>query len=70
MMVQARCIDRYYSGSGRITGYLLQDLEGGTLEINADELKHAIRCKQINVVNLRLTNDNRLMNIKENTENT
>lgn len=65
-MIQAKCIQKFRDNSGKICGYRLQDLSGNTKDIQPNNLKVAIRNKQIHVVNLTLTKDNRLVDAKEN----
>jgi len=61
-MIQAKCIQKFRDNQGRIIGYILEDKQGQTCEIQPDELKEAIRNNQIDIDNLILTSDNRLVN--------
>ena len=60
-MIQAKCIQKFRDNSNKIYGYRLQDINGQTQDVKAEELKSAIRNKQIHIVNLTLTSDNRLV---------
>lgn len=60
-MVQAKCIKKIRDRTGRITGYVLVDVNNKTLSMSSTELKELIKEHKINVINLRLTNDNRLI---------
>lgn len=64
-MIQAKCIQKFRDKTGKIYGYRLIDLNGQTQDLTSDNLKAAIRNKQINVVNLTLTSDNRLVDTTE-----
>lgn len=64
-MIQAKCIQKFRDKAGKIYGYRLIDLNGNTQDVQPDNLKTAIRNKQIQVVNLTLTSDNRLLDTKE-----
>ena len=63
--IQAKCIEKFRDKTGRIYGYRLIDLNGKTQDVASDNLKNAIRLGYINVVNLTLTADNRLMDTTE-----
>ena len=60
-MIQAKCIEKFRDKQGRIYGYRLVDLNGQTQDVTPENLKQAIKNKKINVVNLTLTSDGRLM---------
>lgn len=64
-MIQAKCIEKFRDKTGKIYGYRLIDLNGNTQDVRPDNLKVAIRNKQIHVVNLTLTSDNRLIDTTE-----
>ena len=59
-MIQATCIQKFKKNN-RIYGYRLQDSQGNTKDVYADQLKQAIRNQQIAIINLTLTSDNRLI---------
>lgn len=61
-MITARCIDK--SIVNKIKTYKLIDTQGNIIEITSSNLKEAIKNKQIDVINLKLTTDNRLISIK------
>ena len=51
-----------------ITGYRLFDLAGGRRDVTAVALKQAIKSGQVNVKNLKLTSDGRLIDKKDTTQ--
>ena len=65
MVIRAKCIDKYRNNNGVIFGYLLVDTQGNKIQIEADELKRQIRNYTLQVVNLTLTSDNRLIDKEE-----
>ena len=68
-MIQAKCIEKFRDKNNHIYGYRLIDLNGQTQDIQSDNLKRAIQNGQINVVNLTLTSDNRLVDKTEKQPN-
>ena len=62
-MIQAKCLDKLRNKNGQIVSYRLQDKNNEILEIIPDKLKQAIKENKIQVINLKLTSDNRLVNI-------
>ena len=63
-MLQAKCIEKIRDKNNLITAYKLQDTQGNNTTISAQQLKQAIKANQINIVNLKLTSDNRLIDIQ------
>ena len=63
-MIQAKCIQKFRDNTGRIYGYRLQDLNGKTQDVTSENLKKAIKRGQINIINLTLTSDYRLIDSK------
>lgn len=63
-MIQAKCIQKFRNKSNQIIGYKLQDSQGKTKDLTPQQLKDAIHTKQIQVLNLTLTSDNRLVDTK------
>jgi len=59
-MLKVKCIQKFKKNN-KIYGYRLQDAQGNTKDVYAEQLKQAIRNQQITVINLTLTSDNRLM---------
>ena len=59
-MIKAICIQKFKKNN-RIYGYRLQDSQGNTKDVYADQLKQAIKNQQINIINLTLPSDNRLI---------
>ena len=68
-MIQATCIQKFKKNN-KIYGYRLQDSQGRIQDIYADQLKQAIETKQIKVINLTLTSDNRLVDTTSNQQPT
>ena len=64
-MIQAKCIEKFRDNTGKIYGYRLQDINGQVQDVQPENLKIAIRNKQIHIVNLTLTADNRLVDSSE-----
>ena len=64
-MIQAKCIQKFRNKQNQIIGYRLQDLNGQIQDVTPDNLKNAIKNKQIHIVNLTLTSDNRLVDTTE-----
>lgn len=64
-MIQTKCIHKFRKPDNTIIGYRLIDLNGKTQDVDSKTLKNAIRNKSINVVNLTLTQDNRLVDKAE-----
>lgn len=64
-MIQAKCIEKFRDDKGKIYGYRLQDINGQIQDVQSDNLKTAIRNKQVHIVNLTLTTDNRLVDSSE-----
>jgi len=64
-MIQAKCIQKFRDKNNHIYGYRLQDLNGQTQDVKPENLKQAILNKEINVINLTLTSDMRLVDKSE-----
>lgn len=67
-MIQAKCIEKFRDKNNRIIGYKLEDNQGNIQDISSKDLKTAIINKQLNVTNLVLTSDNRIIDDKLNSE--
>lgn len=67
-MIQAKCIEKFRDKNNRIIAYRLEDNQGNIQDISSNDLKVAIINKQINVANIALTTDNRLIDDKLNSE--
>lgn len=60
-MVEAKCINKFMGNDNKsIVEYRLMDANGVTIDIEPKQLKRAIKQQQINVINLKLTSDNKL----------
>ena len=66
-MITCKCIQKFRDRNNVIYGYRLIDINGKTQDVTPADLKNAIRNKQVNVVNLSLTSDSRLIDKKEET---
>lgn len=64
-MIKCKSVKKFRTTSGRICGYRLVDSNGKTLDIDAKKLKEAIAARQLEVINLTLTKDNRLVDRSE-----
>lgn len=60
-MLTVKCIERIRGRSGAIEFYKIQDIQGEQRVVTANQLKQAIRNKQVICSNLTLTSDNRLI---------
>jgi len=63
--MKVRCIGNVMDKNNKIIGYTLIDQSGNKLTIKSDALKNAIRNNEIEVIDLTLTSDNSLIDIKE-----
>lgn len=63
-MITCKCIKKFRS-NGKIVGYRLIDLNEQTQDVESDILKRAIKNKDIHVINLKLTADDRLIDCTE-----
>lgn len=63
-MIQATCIQKHRDDNGRIVTYELQDSQGNTTYMDPARLKYMIWYGEIQVNNLKLTMDNRLIDKK------
>lgn len=66
-MIQAKCIKKFRDKNNHIYGYCLVDLNGRTQDVKPENLKKAIAKNQINVTNLTLTSDGRLVDRQDDT---
>ena len=60
-MIQAKCIEKIRNKNNVIEKYTLQDKTGETITVTSKQLKEAIRSGKIEIVNLQLTANGRLM---------
>ena len=63
-MVEVICIERFKDKSGKIIAYKLYDKKKTNKIVTSDSLKSNMREKKINVTNLKLTNDDKIMIVK------
>ena len=66
--MKVKHIDKTRNKNNQIIGYKLQDQQGNTIIVKPEVLKSAIRAKKIEVINLTLTSDNRLINTTSKTQ--
>jgi len=66
--MKVRYIEKIKDKNNRIIGYTLLDQSGNKLTIKSDALKNAIRNNKIEVINLVLTSDDRLIDNKEKSD--
>ena len=59
--MKAKCIDKARNKNNQIIGYKLQDQQGNIIIVKPEALKSVIRSKKIEIINLTLTSDNRLI---------
>jgi hypothetical protein len=60
-MINVTNVKTLRNSKGVIKGYLLRDKQGTVRKMGTDEVKKLIRAKQLNVINLTLTSDGRLV---------
>ena len=60
-MMKMKCIAKARDRNNQIVGYKLQDKQGSITIVKPEVLKSAIRAKKIEITNLTLTSDNRLI---------
>lgn len=61
MTMKVRCLHKYRNGNNQILGYKIQNTQGETIDVSAEQLKMYMYSKQMDVVNLQLTRDGRLI---------
>ena len=66
-MIIVKCIDKFKDKQGKIIGYRLLDQNNLTKDFKADDVKHYIKTGVLDVINLTLTSDNRLVESKKYT---
>ena len=66
-MYKAKCIEKIRDKNNHIIEYKLINKDKNVTSVKSDELKKAIKSGQIEVVNLTLTSDNRLIDKKSDT---
>ena len=65
-MDQFRCVEKLREANGKIYGYTLVDNDGKQKKVRAEVLKMNIRDGKVNVSNLKLTSDKRLVDVAKN----
>ena len=63
--MKARSLEKHRDKNGIILGYTLQDTKGNLRQFSSNQLKQLIRLKKVEVVNLTLTSDNRLVDTSQ-----
>lgn len=66
-MIKCKSTDKLKDKQGRIIGYRLVDTNGKAMNIKSLALKEAIKLGQLEVINLTLTNNGRLIEKKYKT---
>lgn len=59
--LKLKCLHKYRDKNSNIIGYGLIDIQGKTYKVSSNDLKQAIKQGRVQVVNLTLTIDNRLI---------
>ena len=59
--LKLKCLHKYRDKNSNIIGYGLIDIQGKTYKVSSNDLKQAIKQGRVQVVNLTLTVDNRLI---------
>jgi hypothetical protein len=65
-MVQARCVEKFRNKNNAIICYRLVDKNGSILDVKPENLKLFIKQGEINVSNLKLTSDYKLISCDQN----
>ena len=60
-MAKVRCTQRIRDKRGRISHYMIEDTNGNSTIVPTNKLKYAINNKKVNVDNLKMTSDGRLI---------
>ena len=63
-MVKCECVQKNRDNNGKIVSYVIVDKTGKGLQLTSDRLKEMIFCGQLDVINLTLTSDGRLVDKK------
>lgn len=66
-MIKIRCIEKFRN-SNSICAYKIEDEEGTSIVVKPEQLKKAIKNKEVTVTNLKLTSDDRLIYTPETSE--
>lgn len=59
--IKAESVYKYRDKQGNIVGYQIEDINGTVIQVNANKLKDLIRNYQLDVIDLTLTSDGRLI---------
>lgn len=59
--LKLKCLHKYRDKNSNIIGYGLIDIQGKPYKVSSNDLKQAIKQNKVQVVNLTLTSDNRLV---------
>ena len=60
-MLKLKAVSKFYDRYGRVIGYTLSDESGKLKEVSNNDIKAAIKSGKIEVINLTITADNRLI---------
>ena len=66
-MIQAKCTEKIRDKNNHIIGYRIVDKNKNEVLVKAEKLKEVIRAGKLDIVNLTLTSDNRLIDKKPDT---
>ena len=62
--MRLKCVQKIRNKNNTIIGYKIQDSQGNIRDISSKDLKQAIVKGTVDVINLKLTSDNRLIDIQ------
>lgn len=65
-MITCECVNKFRDKHNTIIGYRIKDTTGKCIDVTPEQIKVAIRNKQVTFTNLTLTSDGRLVEHKEN----
>lgn len=70
MAIKCTCLEKFRDKRGNIKGYRLQDFNGNKLDITPDNLKTCLFTKQLDIDNLKMTSDGRIIDKTMNKNST
>ena len=67
-MLKLKAVSKLYDRYGRVAGYILSDEFGNIRKVYNNDIKDAIKSGKVNVINLMITKDDRLIKKEANVE--
>ena len=69
-MITVKCIEKIRNKNGIITHYILADCNGIRQTLSSTQVKNMLKCGQLNILNLKLTSDDKLIDKQDSNINT